>query len=1526
MKTKKILPVLTLILVVLLGGSTARAAIVTNTFTANDTWTAPAGVLAITVEAWGGGGAGGGASTAGAEGAGGAGGQYAIKTNLAVTPGTSYAIVVAGTTAGTTGTGSAGGDTTFGDSTVVAQGGAGGTNNNSGAGIGSTTGGVGDIVYAGGDGSASPANSQAGAGGGGAGSAGAGANAMGTTAGGGTPENGGTGGAGRTTDGVGNAGSNYGGGGGGGVRTGGTSRAGGNGAAGFVRITYVAPEVVSFSAAGSSAWVVPPGVSNIYVETWGGGGRGGTGTSDGEFGGGGGGAYSLVNLAAVPGTTYTVVVGAGSASTTAGGDSYFYAATTTNVLAKGGASVANNVASGAAGGAAASGIGTLRYSGGTGANGSINNYGGGGGSSAGISTNGANGSTSFGGTAPTGGGNGGNGATADDNPGQPGVAPGGGGGGARRNNGTVLGGTGADGQVLISFATPDSTLIGTATASGSGATSLAVAMPFTGDHNANNTYTVEYKFSSGSTWSTWVSGAAHTVSPYATTITGLTPGGTYDVRVTYNDADGVSGTNPQTITSVTTAGNGITELQAWSNLYHGTSTSAQNIAYAVAAGSDTHRILVVALASARTTVGSRTVTLTYGGQTLTLVDGDMASTTPQQHTALYYLDEAGLDAATNTTLSVTVSGGTTRVTDVFAAVYDNVNQTTPIADAKTYSSGTSQVSTFALSSGLAVNAGNQAIEIISSDRTGNTTPRTVSSFAANWALATQQTWTTTDGVRNLVATRTVPVTNVTADTTSTTLSGTSLGSMTALSLGNIKASPAVIFSATAITYGQALSASSLAASESDVAGTFTFDAPATIPSAAGTYSAAVTFTPTETANYNPVTSNVNVTVSKATPTLSVANSPANYNGSPQAAVVNGSVAGTVSNVKYDGSATLPSAPGTYAITADFAPTDSANYNSVTDGSAGNFVINPTATTVGTATASGSGATSLAVAMPFTGDHNANNTYTVEYKFSSGSTWSTWVSGAAHTVSPYATTITGLTPGGTYDVRVTYNDADGVSGTNPQTITSVTTAGNGITELQAWSNLYHGTSTSAQNIAYAVAAGSDTHRILVVALASARTTVGSRTVTLTYGGQTLTLVDGDMASTTPQQHTALYYLDEAGLDAATNTTLSVTVSGGTTRVTDVFAAVYDNVNQTTPIADAKTYSSGTSQVSTFALSSGLAVNAGNQAIEIISSDRTGNTTPRTVSSFAANWALATQQTWTTTDGVRNLVATRTVPVTNVTADTTSTTLSGTSLGSMTALSLGNIKASPAVIFSATAITYGQALSASSLAASESDVAGTFTFDAPATIPSAAGTYSAAVTFTPTETANYNPVTSNVNVTVNVADSGISLISSENPSLPGASVTFTATATNASAATGIPTGTVQFQTNGVAYGSPVALNGSGEATLITSSLPHGSIPISAIYAGDGNFDGSASSSVAQVVNTPPVAANHTLAATMNTPVNISRVKIASTDTDADGDSLSITNVSATSTNGGTVSLGGNIITYSQVTYYTRADSFTYTHVDS
>ncbi|MDO9633755.1 MAG: hypothetical protein Q7J05_01765 [Paludibacter sp.] len=219
----------------------------------------------------------------------------------------------------------------------------------------------------------------------------------------------------------------------------------------------------------------------------------------------------------------------------------------------------------------------------------------------------------------------------------------------------------------------------------------------------------------------------------------------------------------------------VTTLNGWTDLYNGTN-SPGNMDYSVTAGSGEHRLLVVGVATSRTTSGSRTVAITYGGQTLTPVNGDLTNSM-QQHTQLYYLNEAGLDAATNTTLSVAISDGTTRRNAVFAAVYDNVDQANPITNSRNYNSGTSSPSSFAFSPGLTVNAGDQAVKILSSDR-GSGGARTISDFGTNWTADVELG---NNPVRNTVGSRTIPTSTAT-DVSTTTMSGSSYISMTGMSI------------------------------------------------------------------------------------------------------------------------------------------------------------------------------------------------------------------------------------------------------------------------------------------------------------------------------------------------------------------------------------------------------------------------------------------------------------------------------------------------------------------------------------------------------------------------------------------------------------------------------------------------------------------------------------------------------------------------------------------------------------------------
>ncbi|HEX8880171.1 MAG TPA: Ig-like domain repeat protein [Candidatus Acidoferrum sp.] len=123
------------------------------------------------------------------------------------------------------------------------------------------------------------------------------------------------------------------------------------------------------------------------------------------------------------------------------------------------------------------------------------------------------------------------------------------------------------------------------------------------------------------------------------------------------------------------------------------------------------------------------------------------------------------------------------------------------------------------------------------------------------------------------------------------------------------------------------------------------------------------------------------------------------------------------------------------------------------------------------------------------------------------------------------------------------------------------------------------------------------------------------------------------------------------------------------------------------------------------------------------------------------------------------------------------------------------------------------------------------------------------------------------TVNKVANSTSVASSNNPSISGTAVTFTATVT--SSATGTPTGTVTFQDGASALGTRT-LSG-GTATFTASGLTAGTHSITAIYGGDANFASSTSPALMQTVadfslSASPTAASATAGSTSTYAITI------------------------------------------------------------
>lgn len=226
----------------------------------------------------------------------------------------------------------------------------------------------------------------------------------------------------------------------------------------FMYMTYT-------TGTGANNYTVPAGVTQLFVECWGGGGagRGFTSVTATRTGSGGaGGGYSASFLTVTPGGIIPYIVGAGGIGGTgaggSGGDTSWNAG---QILAKGGQG--GTIADGdhANAGDAAAGVGDIKYSGGGGGAGGLTlaSSTGSGGSAAGALGPGINGIDGVAGQAiglranitllgP--GTSGVSAANSYSGAGQPAMF-GSGGSGARRTTGAVNGGVGGDGYIRVSY-------------------------------------------------------------------------------------------------------------------------------------------------------------------------------------------------------------------------------------------------------------------------------------------------------------------------------------------------------------------------------------------------------------------------------------------------------------------------------------------------------------------------------------------------------------------------------------------------------------------------------------------------------------------------------------------------------------------------------------------------------------------------------------------------------------------------------------------------------------------------------------------------------------------------------------------------------------------------------------------------------------------------------------------------------------------------------------------------------------------
>jgi uncharacterized repeat protein (TIGR01451 family) len=173
--------------------------------------------------------------------------------------------------------------------------------------------------------------------------------------------------------------------------------------------------------------------------------------------------------------------------------------------------------------------------------------------------------------------------------------------------------------------------------------------------------------------------------------------------------------------------------------------------------------------------------------------------------------------------------------------------------------------------------------------------------------------------------------------------------------------------------------------------------------------------------------------------------------------------------------------------------------------------------------------------------------------------------------------------------------------------------------------------------------------------------------------------------------------------------------------------------------------------------------------------------------------------------------------------------------VTAVSPGAGTPTGTVQFQTNGVNFGSAVALSGGSASSAAVSSL-----------AVGSYTVTAAYSGDSGFNASTNTLSGSQTVNKANSSTAVSSSVNPSVFGQAVTFSANVTAVSPGAGTPTGTVQFKTNGVNFGSAVALSGGSASSAAISSLAVGATTVTAVYNGDANFNTGASSSLSQTVN--------------------------------------------------------------------------------
>ncbi len=713
-----------------------------------------------------------------------------------------------------------------------------------------------------------------------------------------------------------------------------------------------------------------------------------------------------------------------------------------------------------------------------------------------------------------------------------------------------------------------------------------------------------------------------------------------------------------------------------------------------------------------------------------------------------------------------------------------------------------------------------------------------------------------------------------------------------------KATPVIPWATpAAVTYGTALSATQLNATSGGVAGSFAYSPVSGTVLTAGSQTLLVTFTPTDTTDYNSATGSVSLTVNKATPTITWATPSAiTYGTALSTTQLNATSGGLAGTMVYTPDAGTVLTAGSQTLSVAFTPTDLADYN--TASASVNLVVNkvtptitwgtPAAITYGTAlSASQLNATSGGVAgtmvyTPATGTVPAAGSQTLSVAFTPTDTtdYNSASGSVTLTVNKATPTITWATPAAiTYGTPLSAIQLDATSGGVAGSFVYTPVSG---TVLTAGSQTLSVTFTPTDTTDYNTATGSVSLTVNKATPTITWTTPSAITFGTALSATQLNASSGGVAGT-------LVYTPDAGtvLGAGSQTLSVVFTPTDTTDYNTASDSVTLAVNKATPTLTVATSGTpsiyGASVTFTATISSGPtgSITFYDGGVSIGTGTISGNTASLTPAirlaagahTITAGWASNSNYNSVVSSGITQVVSKFTPtlswetpsPISYGTAlsaaqlDASSGGVPGTfvySPASGAVLGVGsqtlsvtfnptdsadyntasgtvtltvNDKVTPVITWATpAAITYGSALSATQLNASSGGVAGTMLYSPAAGTVLGGGAQILQVTFTPTDTTDYNTVIQTVTLTVNKTSVVVSGASSAAPSLFGDSVQISFTFTGAGVT---PTGTATILDGAVTLATvPIS---AGAATYSTNSLTSGPHTMKAIYNGDDNY---------------------------------------------------------------------------------------------